>query len=240
MCDSTYTGKWKLLPWNGLLYIFFRVLLELGRKVDTYVCHFLYAACFWRVTPSVFHLSWFCHVNNSSKPIIRSFYKPGFLDQIEQNILALAVGLNWLFPMNPQHYRLWLNYNSTWRPPSWKKKKNRVYLVEEHIAWSLLLPGHNRAYSVSKIQQQLWQSGESVYVQFMNTDCCHILSTCTCIRLWSPFKLYGWLYRCSYLPAWKGTRWILRLDEHKAKTKVTGLSSLYIPEKYPLDMPDSL
>lgn len=86
----------------------FMSVLELGSKIDTYVSYFLYAACSWRVTLSVFHLSWFSHVNNSSKPIIRSFYKPVFLDWIEQNILALAGGLNWLFPMNPQHYCFWL------------------------------------------------------------------------------------------------------------------------------------
>lgn len=100
----------------------FTSVLELGSKVDTYVSYFLYAACSWRVTHSVFHLSWISHVNNSSKPIIRSFYKAGFLNWIEQNILVLAGGLNWLFPMNPQHYCFWLSKNSTWRPPRWKEE----------------------------------------------------------------------------------------------------------------------
>lgn len=109
MCDWTYTGKWKLFPEMAFFMSSFMPVLELGSKVDTYVSYFLYAAHFWRVTLSVFHLSWFSHVNNSSKSIIRSFYKPGFLDRIEQNILVLAGGLNWLFPMNPQHYCFWLS-----------------------------------------------------------------------------------------------------------------------------------
>lgn len=107
MCDSSHrSGNF---PETAFIMSCFMSVLELGSKVDTYVSYFLYAAHFWRATLSVFHLSWFCHVNNSSKTITRSFYKPGFLDWIEQNILVLAGGLNWLSSMNPQHYCFWLS-----------------------------------------------------------------------------------------------------------------------------------
>lgn len=120
MCDSAYTGKWKLFPWNGLLYVFFHI--SVGTWKQSWHIRFLFPvrSLFLKSNPLCFSSLLILSCKQFLKTHYKAFYKPGFLDWIEQNILVLARGLNWLFPMNPQHYCFWLNWNSTPRPPRWK------------------------------------------------------------------------------------------------------------------------